>query len=453
MTTSVHTAGAWHLLCLSGPDAASVEARAARAADLLATGGTPLDALADERPQPAGRVRRAVLARDEAHGAALLRGGDPWLVVNGVADPPALVVLMFPGVGDQHVGMARELYERLPLFRAELDRVSELLAPHLNQDVRELLFPPAQAQAPVGPAPGPGFRRPQEGAGTGPLVDTRVAQPLVFAVEYCLAKLLTGWGIRPAALAGYSVGEYVAACLAGVLDVEEALALVARRSSLIEDVPPGAMLVAMLSANELAPYLGTDLWLAAVNGPHLSVVSGTAPALRGLAGRLHSAGVATLPAPARHAFHSPLMSPVERPLRRLLATVPLAPPAIPVLSNVTGDWLTVADATSPEYWARHLCRPVRFAENLARMWALPHALAVEVGAGQMLASLANQHPDRPRAPGDGIALPTLTTRPKEHGEVAVMLRVLAQAWVRGACPKIRATEAAHTPKGPAWSSH
>ncbi|WBC16756.1 acyltransferase domain-containing protein [Micromonospora sp. WMMA1998] len=399
------------------------------------------------RPGAPDEDRVVALGRDAAHCTELLDGGDSWLVARGRPVPPASVVLMFPGVGDQRPGLSRDLYHAVPAYRAELDRVSEMLRPLLDQDLRELLL--TDESGPTGWS----LRELLQRDAGGPLSRTSLAQPLVFALEYCLARLLLHWGVRPAVLVGYSIGEYVAACVAGVLDIRDALTLVTRRAALIEEVPAGAMLVVMLDPGDLAEHLGDDLWLAAVNGAGLCQVSGTPSAVARLAERLTSAGVATLPAPARHAFHSPLMDPVARPLERLLENIPLTPPSIPVLSNVTGDWLTDEESCSPGYWARHLCQPVQFAGNLARMWGMPRVLAVEVGAGQMLTSLANQHPARPRGPGTPPVVATLTSRGNDHGEVAAMARVLAHAWANGAWePTAAGSGPADAERGKSWTS-
>lgn len=325
------------------------------------------------------------------------------------------IAFMFPGVGDHYAGMGHGLYQTEQVFRSFVDRCTALFACHLGEDLRAALYPAGtdgDERAGTGRG-GPNLaellgRRDGAGDGRRPAaVDrTLLAQPLVFTVEYALARQLLSWGITPSAMVGYSLGEYVAACLAGVLSLEDAVALVARRAELIETTPTGAMLVALLGEDELAAQLDDDLWLAAVNGPMLCVAAGTPDAVRRLEARLTEAGVANLRTPTRHAFHSAMMAPLSAPLERLLHAVELHPPTTPFLSNVTGTWITDDEATSPAYWARHLRQTVRLHAGLGELWRLPSVIAVEVGAGTMLGSLAATHPDRPTR-GDPPVFATL----------------------------------------------
>lgn len=311
------------------------------------------------------------------------------------------IAFMFPGVGDHYAGMGHGLYRAEPVFRSFVDRCATLFAHHLGEDLREVFYPAdadgGRVHAGRG---GPNLaellgRRDGTDNGRPAAVDrTLLAQPMVFTVEYALARQLMSWGIAPSAMIGYSLGEYVAACLAGVLSLQDAVALVAKRAELIETAPPGAMLVVLLSEDELAERLDDGLSLAAVNGSMLCVAAGTPDAVRRLETRLTEDGVANLRTPTRHAFHSAMMAPLSEPLERLLRTVELHPPTTPYLSNVTGAWITDEEATSPAYWARHLRQTVRLHAGLGELWRLPSVIAVEVGAGTMLGSLAATHPGR-----------------------------------------------------------
>ena len=247
----------------------------------------------DERTE--GRYRLAVVARDPAHARELLAQGKPGLVARGEAGDPGSLVFLFPGVGDQYAGMARALYATLPDFRAALDECADLLGPDLGCDLRAVLFPAEGVE----PAADP--------------VRTRIAQPLVFSVEYALATVLQRWGLRPGAMLGYSIGEYTAACVSGVLALPDALHLVARRAELIEAAPPGAMLLVQLAADALTPYLTDGVALAAVNGPGVCVVAGPVAAVARLERELLSQAVPAMRAKTEHAFHSPMMAPIEPP--------------------------------------------------------------------------------------------------------------------------------------------
>lgn len=396
--------------------------------DLALRPGTPLADVVRGLPTGVanGPYRLASVARDTTQAARLLLR--PASVTGPVRARP--LYLMFPGVGDHHAGMAAGLYRREPTFRRWLDHCLAVLRAELGTDLHALLYPGTEARrAGIDLAALLG-RRDEE----TPIDRTDVAQPLVFAVEYALARLLLSWGLRPAGLVGYSIGEYVAATLAGVLDLDDALTLVARRARLIQELPPGAMTVATLGEAELTPMLD-GLALAAVDGPGLCVAAGPVPDVARLEKRLAAAGVAGLRATARHAFHSPMLDPVAAPLTELARRFPRRPPRIPFVSNVSGTWITDAEATDPGYWARHAVATVRCHDNLAAVWADPAALVLEVGPGRMLGTLAARHPDRPRA-GDPPVWHT-TPAPATDGteptdDMTAVLTAAAELWQAGA---------------------
>ncbi|WP_338743663.1 acyltransferase domain-containing protein [Actinomadura luteofluorescens] len=386
--------------------------------------------LAHDRPQLPHRL--ALVARDGADAARRLQAPAARETLIGratAAERP--VAFLFPGVGDHYAGMAAGLYRSEPLFRRALDYCAEALMDRLGRDLREILYPEDFESAP--PSGGPDGKldlarllgRHERSAD---LDRTAIAQPLVFAVEYALAEYLAGLGIRPTALAGYSLGEYVAACAAGVLAPEDALELVARRAKLIETAPEGAMVAVLLGAGRLAEHLDDELSLSAADGPRLSVVGGRIAAVERLERRLAAAGVASLRLPTRHAFHSAMLEPFEEAMRELAAGPPLSPPAIPLLSNVTGTWLTEAQATSPHYWAQHMSRTVRFDDELAELWRLPAPILLEVGAGRTLSTLVRQHPGRRP---DGTVLSTLPTIEARDSDVAGVLTAVGRLWVEG----------------------
>ncbi|MEV5718776.1 acyltransferase domain-containing protein [Amycolatopsis mediterranei] len=424
----------WRLVAVSAATPAEFRRAAAALADGLALRpSAPLGEQAGPvAPRPDARYRRAFVAGDTTEAVRRLRRLGPG--TGPVADEPG-VVFLFPGVGDHYAGMGRGLYRREPVFRKWLDRCAELLIGELGFDLRAELYPdrpdPRPAAAGTHPSGIDLTKLLDRSGGQRPIERTLVAQPVVFAVEYALARLLLSWGITPAAMVGYSIGEYVAATVAGVLTLEDALVLVARRAKLVETVAPGGMLVVMLGREALAAYLDGELSLAAVNGPQLCVAAGPLPALRRLEQRLTADGVASVRAGTRHAFHSRMMASIEAPLADLAGTFGLAAPRIPLLSNVSGTWLTDAEATSPAYWARHLRLPVRLHDNLTEMWRLPGAVAVEVGAGRMLGGFAAQHPGRP--PGEPAVLATLPAATGDRADTAAVLDTAGRLWELG-CP-------------------
>ncbi len=306
----------------------------------------------------------------------------------------ASVVFLFPGVGDQYPGMARGLYESEPVFRAEVDRCAEILRPHLGVDVRDALYPAGTAGVDEAGSGEPDLRRMLGRDGgeaqeePSALHRTELAHPAVFVVEYALARAWMARGVVPDCMIGHSLGEYVAATVAGVFALEDALSLVAARARMIDALPPGAMLALPLGPDELLPLLRDGAALAAVNAPGLCTVSGSPGAVAALEEELAGRGVSARRLRASHAFHSAAMEPVSVPLAELVRGTRLRAPSIPFLSNVTGTWITAEQAADPGYWATHLTRVVRFADGLAEALRTPGRIFLEVGPGRTLGTFA-----------------------------------------------------------------
>src|SRR6185369_3080809 len=292
----------WQMLLLSARSPAALEAATDRlAAHLDADPGQSLPDIAftlraGRRPFAHRRAVVVATAAGIEEAVAALRSRDPQRVWTASQEPGhRSVAFLLPGVGDQYPGLARGLYHGEPVFRREIDACAELLLPHLGLDLREVLFAGEEASEETAPA-GPdlhsllgrgGRRREEREPATRILLqETRIAQPAMFAVGYALARLWMSWGVQPAALLGYSLGEYTAACLAGVMEVPDALALVARRARLIGDLAPGAMLAVPLCEEETQARLIPELSLAALNAPSVSVVAGPPEAVASLESRL-----------------------------------------------------------------------------------------------------------------------------------------------------------------------
>ncbi|HSK79062.1 MAG TPA: beta-ketoacyl synthase N-terminal-like domain-containing protein, partial [Thermoanaerobaculia bacterium] len=419
----------WQLLSLSARTKTALEAATDRLAAWLEA--HPEADLADVAfTLHAGRKgfehRRMLVGRDAGDAREALASRDPRRLLESSIDPAATrsVAFVFSGVGEQYPGMARELYEQEPVFREELDRSAEILLSLLGEDIRPLLFEgggKADLKSFFGRSPE------REG---GALDRTAVLQPALFAVEYALAKLWMGWGVVPGALLGYSLGEYVAACVAGVLSLEDALKLVAGRARLLADLPPGAMLAVPLPADEVLPILPEDLSLAVINGPRISVVAGPPESVAAFRSRLEAQGHSCRALQTSHAFHSAMMTPAAGPLTALAREVALHPPRIPLLSNVTGTWMTPERATDPGSWAEHLVRTVRFADGVAALWAEPGRVLLEIGPGASLSSLALQHEATEGLP-DPVALPSLPGVFERRPEGAFLLETLGKLWLAG----------------------
>ncbi|HEV3272930.1 MAG TPA: SDR family NAD(P)-dependent oxidoreductase [Candidatus Methylacidiphilales bacterium] len=356
--------------------------------------------------------RRMFVARDQAEALQHSRRPHSPAVVTGKTSDFRSVAFLFSGQGTQVVDMARDLHQTEPVFRKWIDACAGHARPHLGFDFRHILYPSQTAAA--------------EAAEQIKL--TWNAQPILFAVEYALARLWMSWGVRPARLIGHSLGEYPAACLSGIFTLEDAVALVCARGNLMKKVAEGAMLAVPLSETETAPWIADGLSLAAVNAPRQCVISGPAPAIAELKDRLHRQGIASHRLPTSHAFHSPSIDPILDSFVKLVGQKQLRPPQIPLVSNVTGAWLTEKEATDPAYWARHFRQTVRFAQGLETLQADPAAFLLEIGPGETLSALAMQNG------GKGTRSKIFSSLPRsgeKNGDLAAILSTLGNLWVNG----------------------
>ncbi len=397
----------WQLLPVSARTPAALERSTTALAGAL-THGTPVRLGDAAHSLQTGRRefewRRAVLATDTAGAAAAFAVPTEGTAAAGSGTG---AVYVFPGQGAGFPGMAAEPYRAEPVFRAELDRALEALRPWTDAPLRELLLDPGHPDL---------FER------------TEVAQPALFAVEYALASWWAAVGVRPAALVGHSVGEFTAACLAGIFSLADAARLVAARGRLMGRLPAGSMLAVPLPESEVRALIGDGpgpdgLDLSAVNAPDRCVVAGTPEAVAELRERLAASGVATRLLATRHAFHSRHVDAILGEFTALAAGVPMHAPALPVVSTVTGTWLTAQEACSPAYWSRQMREAVRFADALAQC---PGSVPVlEVGPGAALTSAAR------RTLGPGRQVPAGLTR-EEPGRPPQRLAALAALWEQGA---------------------
>lgn len=360
--------------------------------------------------------RRTILCHSINDVLEVLETRDPRRILGGYhpadrGEQP--VVFMFSGQGAQYPNMGIELYQTEPTFKEEVDYCSEFLKSELEFDLREVLFPPGDNIEQV----------------RQKLNETYVTQPALFVIEYALAKLWMEWGVQPQAMIGHSIGEYVAACLAGVLSLDDALKLVAARGRLMQSMPGGAMLSVPVDEKEIEPFLNENLSLAAVNAPSLCVISGTFEAIEQLEKELTEKGIEFRRLHTSHAFHSPMMDPILQPFIEEVKRIKLNPPQMPYLSNISGDWITVEQATDPAYWAKHLRSAVRFGDGIKELLEDPNRIFLEIGPGNTLSTLAR------RAPSDtpGRVMLSSIRHPKETAsDIEFLLNTLGRLWLAGA---------------------
>ncbi|MBW4602158.1 MAG: SDR family NAD(P)-dependent oxidoreductase [Calothrix sp. FI2-JRJ7] len=321
------------------------------------------------------------------------------------------IAFMFPGQGSQYIDMAKELYETEAVFREQVERCCLILKPHLDLDLRSLIYPD---------------KLHKEAAEK--LQQTCFAQPALFVIEYGLAQLWMSWGISPQTMIGHSIGEYVAACFAGVMSLEDALSLVAIRGRLMQQLPSGKMLSVPLKEAEVKPLLNENLSIGACNAPNSCVVSGTHEAIDALNSQLAANGIECRLLHTSHAFHSQMMESILEPFIVEVKKVKLNPPQIPFISNLSGTWITPEEATDANYWAKHLRQTVRFTAGISTLLQQSNLILLEVGPGRTLCTFVKQHREKQE---EQIILSSLRHPKEEQADIVFLLNTLGRLWLAG----------------------
>jgi amino acid adenylation domain-containing protein len=331
------------------------------------------------------------------------------------------IIFMFPGQGAQYVDMALELYQTEPIFQEEMDRCFEILKPTMADDIKGILYPLYRSNRSYS----------SHNTHQSHINQTKIAQPLIFMIEYALAKLLMNRGIKPYAMIGHSIGEYVAACLSGVFTLEDALEIVAARGQLMQQMPEGSMLSVPLAEQELTPLLSShaELSLAAVNSKSHCVVSGPHDAIDTFARQLKEKGHESRSLHTSHAFHSKMMDPMIKDFEDRVAELSLKEKAdIPYISNVTGTWANIEEAASSRYWAKHIRNTVRFGDGVTGLLKNESAIFVEVGPGRSLSTFIRRHENK--KPGQKVI--DLIRHPKEEvSDIYYLLNKIGLLWIYG----------------------
>ncbi|HEY8371301.1 MAG TPA: amino acid adenylation domain-containing protein [Pseudonocardiaceae bacterium] len=400
---------AHQLLVVSGRTPEAVRRQSRRLADFLADNpGVPVERVAHTLLSARRRFEYSavVVGRDRQELVQRLTAGDAGCVPGREGRP---TVFLFPGQGTQYTGMGRALYESEPVFRAAVDECRALLRPHLPAGAAE-----------------------EDLLGwTDRVNETRFTQPALFVLEYALARWFLAMGVRPDALIGHSLGEYVAACLAGVFSLDDALRLVCERGRLLDSTAPGAMLAVPLPVEGTLPHLqGEPLDVAVVNEHGSCVVAGEPDAVDRLAERLAADGVPSRRLAVTRAFHSRMLDPVLDEFTRVLEGIELHKPEIPFVSNLTGDWADPAEVTQPRYWVDQLRNQVAFAAGLDTLHdsaATRDAVLVELGPGQVLTRLARRHVRREGHP----VVPAMPRAEHAEREPATLVEALGAVHAAG----------------------
>jgi amino acid adenylation domain-containing protein len=327
-------------------------------------------------------------------------------------EPPGDVVFLFPGQGAQYLNMGRDLYENEPVYKQAVDHCADLLLEHLEVDIRQVLFSDETS------------RETEER-----LKNTRFTQPAIFVTEYALARLWLSWGIEPTAFCGHSIGEFVGAHLAGIFSLEDAIRLIAVRGRLVSELPTGSMLSVRAGAELITALMPKTLSVAAFNSHALCVVAGEDEEIAGFARLLDQKEIPNRVLATSHAFHSNMMDSVVPVFEKTVKQIRLHHPRKPVISTVSGNWLTDAQATDPTYWATHLRLPVRFADALDTLYELNRPVLLEVGPGSGLTTLARQ-----QAGTRPAALVSSLDRKGVQTDYEALMNGLGQVWLNGLEP-------------------
>ena len=361
------------------------------------------------------KFRRAVACKDAIDAIGLLNGEDSEgskRVVDGQSgDQPASLVFMFPGGGAQYSGMGRTLYESESVYRDAFDACMGCLDVDFADNLKQLIFAPPE----------------QMEAATKTLQEPSLTLTSLFATEYALARQLMAWGAQPTALIGHSMGENTAACIAGVMSLKDAMNLVLIRGQLFERSPEGGMLSISMSIDEARGYMPPDMDVAAINSPDLCVASGSVANIDALQTALESAEVDCHRVRINVAAHSRILESILADFEAYLNSIELSVPEIPFTSNLTGDWITDEQATSPSYWVDHLRNTVRFADNVETVLKDGDSVLVEIGPGKTLTNLALSN-----AAGHGAIFNSMRHSSEAGCDAETALRTLGRAWASGA---------------------
>lgn len=411
-----HSRPGWHLLPVSAATETALQTARNNLSKHLETASTnvSLDAIASTLTKGRQRLRhrQCIVAENIADAAARLAKPDETFAAAGkTAKSERSAVFLFSGQGSQYPGMGSGLFKSNPVFRDAVSRCAEILGPIAGHpSLLDILYGTDEtARALVN--------------------QTLVSQPALFAIEYGLARLWESHGIKPVAVLGHSIGEYVAACEAGIFSLEDALLLVRERARLMQSMAPGTMIAVLRTEEEVRSLMPPSLDLAVINAPTVCVVSGPTDEADKFLALLESKGINGQRLHTSHAFHSRMMEDAANALAEVVAKTTRHAPKIPIGSNLTGTWMTEQEATDPTYWSRHLRNAVRFSDNLAAAAKrFETAVLLETGPGNTLCSITRQ---QPYPIGSMPTVPSLRHPRQRVEDEPYFLRALGAMWCQG----------------------
>jgi len=425
----------YQLLVLSAKTASALEQMTGNLAGYFKTNpGIPLAhaAYTLQAGRKAFKHRRMLVCPGSREAVELLSSRDPAKLKTFYCDKKyEHIVFMFPGLGAEYVDMGRELYQKEPVFKEEMDHCFEILKSLTGCDIKEILYPALNSNNRSDRS----YRSNKSNPSYIPGVNlAEFTQPVIFTFEYALARLLIKWGIEPRAMIGYSLGEYTAACLAGVFSLEDALKLVVNRQELTRSLPAGAMLSVPLPVEETQPLIAAasgDLSIAIDNGPSC-IAAGPLASISKLEKHLKEKKYISMRVNNAHALHSPVMEPILKEFAKKLQEVTLKKPVIPYISNVSGEWITDRQALDPAYWVRHLRETVRFSRGMHRLIKGEPAIFIEVGPGRDLTALVSRYPGMNEPAGQGhLAVNLVRPQQQEIPDTAYLLERIGRLWLYG----------------------
>jgi amino acid adenylation domain-containing protein len=411
-STPTGTDNPWKLICWSAKTESSLDQYAQKLGDHISK--YPAIDLNDvaytlQTARNPFNFRRFIIAADNDQLLTKLSTSNERSASKNLKTNVSGVVFMFPGQGSQYAKMGADLYQTEPVFADAVNECVDLLKGTIHEGLLQILYPETE-----------------DGQLHDKIKQTINAQPAIFILEYAMAKLWMSWGIQPEVLIGHSIGEFVAAHLAGVFSLKDALFLVSERARLINGVFTGSMLSVRLAADQLSELLPNGLSIAAINSRKLCVVAGPEDLIDKFAADLSEKSIPSRLLVTSHAFHSPMMDAVISPFETIIRSIKLNAPLKPIISTVTGNWMSEAEATDPAYWAQHLRKTVRFAGGLDTLLQEENQLFLEVGPGNILTTLTRQHSaDR------NIAIIPGFEKTETYDECYSVLKALGQLWLNG----------------------